>query len=696
MTNGKTKKIWEQYLKFIDEEYAHEIAMRLHPLVNSHLGGRNAGSDAEHRAAEMLFEEMGTIGLTDLRKEWFPVVKWQFNDCTFTATGGKQHETIQFRPYPYPSGATPAEGVSGELVYVSRGTKQDLEEVDIKGKLVLIDINMREDWWITYPVLEAAYRGASAVVCSSSGGFSMENDSALNCQDFVGPQTIPCVSISRKEADLLKEMLENQKVTVKLWVDAQLDTNGASCNLTGSIPGKNTEEQLIVGDHYDCHFWGFQDNNMAVGLTLAIAKGILDAKILPERTLVFILHGAEESGALDTRYDWSIGAWNQINHIRPEWVGKTLAYLNFELPGYEFGNTNYTAAAPELFGLLETFQQALPEGLNAFRDDPYETGFRQFSWSDDWSYTAAGVPGMVNGFLLDKQNRVNDFFIEKYHSQFDHPDTYDKDMLAYNIKLYGCLALFLVEQPLWLLDYSTHINQMEKGLNKWIKGQFPLEVKQYQLALKELGHATDKTLKKLRLLNEKALGRHTRLNRESQLAVNQYMLHIFKRWQDLFLRLDWTDTPIVGHQHFINNCTRLEEAVTYLGKDQGEAALEHLCLIEDECISRYFSRAVVDHFTKQVTSPCRINNQFWGAGRIVDSVDLYDTINAILLKNCKKKEQNWQSEINQLERCLNEQKKRLQKTLVQEMQGLHEIQSLFQDIQFEKHINRLLSDGLSD
>lgn len=298
---------------------------------------------------------------------------------------------------------------------------------------------------------------------------------------------------------------------------------------------------------------------------------------------------------------------------------------------------------------------------------------------------------MVNGFLIDKQGRVNDFFIEKYHSQFDDPDTYDEEMTEYNIKLYGCLALFLIGQPLWLLDFSAQIHQMEKGLDHWMNEQFFLEGKQFTLALKELRHASDNILKKLTTLNERTHGNNT-LNRSSQLAVNQYVLHIFKRWQDLFLRLDWSDTPIVGHQHYVKNCTQLEEAAAHLREGQGEAALEHLSFIEDEHISRYFSRAVVEHFTNQVISPYRKDNQLWGTGRIVDSLDLYDIINTIQLKCSKEKEHDWQVEISQLESHLNEQKRKLKKTLIHEMEGLNEIQLMLEDVQFEKHINGLLMD----
>lgn len=46
---------------------------------------------------------------------------------------------------------------------------------------------------------------------------------------------------------------------------------------------------------------------------------------------------AEEWGVIDSDFDWSAGAYEQIFTAHPEWVGKVIADLNFELPALAHG-----------------------------------------------------------------------------------------------------------------------------------------------------------------------------------------------------------------------------------------------------------------------------------------------------------------------------------------------------------------------
>ena len=62
-----------------------------------------------------------------------------------------------------------------------------------------------------------------------------------------------------------------------------------------------------------------------------------------------------EWGASYSQFDWTVGAWEMINHVHPEWVGKTLAFINFELPAYEFDTYTTTYSAPEMFAMLDYF-----------------------------------------------------------------------------------------------------------------------------------------------------------------------------------------------------------------------------------------------------------------------------------------------------------------------------------------------------
>lgn len=140
------------------------------------------------------------------------------------------------------------------------------------------------------------------------------------------------------------------------------------------------------------HFFGFQDDNCAVGLVLAMAKAMKDSGYQPENDIVFCLHGAEEWGASYSQFDWTVGAWEMINHVHPEWVGKTLAFINFELPAYEFDTYTTTYSAPEMFAMLDYFANDYaysPEPEGCFADGVLTEGYQTYTYSDDFSYYAA-------------------------------------------------------------------------------------------------------------------------------------------------------------------------------------------------------------------------------------------------------------------------------------------------------------------
>jgi len=89
-------------------------------IVNSDLGGRQAGSRADAKVCTYLEGEMRRIGLKNVRKEAFPVDTWQFNGSVLSVIEAQPSEPADrnIHPYSYASGATPPEGIDAELVYV--------------------------------------------------------------------------------------------------------------------------------------------------------------------------------------------------------------------------------------------------------------------------------------------------------------------------------------------------------------------------------------------------------------------------------------------------------------------------------------------------------------------------------------------------------------------------------------------------
>ena len=67
-------------------------------------------------------------------------------------------------------------------------------------------------------------------------------------------------------------------------------------------------------------------------MMLGIAKGLLESGYKPQNTIMFCALAAEEWGVVDSKYDWSSGAYEQVFTAHPEWRKKVIADLNFELP----------------------------------------------------------------------------------------------------------------------------------------------------------------------------------------------------------------------------------------------------------------------------------------------------------------------------------------------------------------------------
>ena len=92
------------------------------------------------------------------------------------------------------------------MVYLGRGTAEQYENIDVTGKLVLIDINQREEWWINFPVYQAHLKGAAALIAVQDNGYGEIHNTALNAQDIAGPKEAAAFSISQADAAVLKQI----------------------------------------------------------------------------------------------------------------------------------------------------------------------------------------------------------------------------------------------------------------------------------------------------------------------------------------------------------------------------------------------------------------------------------------------------------------------------------------------------------
>ena len=651
------RKIEEAYLKAVDIGYSYHLAKKMEEFKsNPVLGYRTAGSKAEFDTGEFLKEEMERIGLSDIHKDELCLDSWEFEKAVlrFADRDGKEHE--------FQLGAYQTEFVTDgwkeyPLVYAGRGKEADYDGVDVTGCLVMVDINQRDEWWINYPVYQAHLKGAAAVIAVQDNGYAEIDSEALNAQDIAGPKDAPAFSMSKKDAEILKTALkETPRITVQFDAKSVVKEDMPAYNVWGTIPGKS-DDMILLSGHYDSYFDGFQDDNCAIALMFGIARTLLRIGYQPEKTIVFCCMAAEEWGIENSKYDWSTGAWQQVFKIRPEWQGKVIADLNFELPAYAHNPWDAIRSTYEYEDFLKEFvrefpvdaKKVYPEGLGV--QCPIET------WSDDFSVAISGIPSMVNEFSSAE------FMETHYHSQFDNDEYYNADVFQFHHELYGLLVMAFDRVKVAPVNVGRTLQALQESVRP-VTGRE--DEKGIRILLERTAEAkkiADAVYKRVKEINE--ISRDDECNLRNvetgeksagwsgkaafgsipeaekrelsgpentkYAALQRQLLYLFRKCQDYFVRLNWHDEVLFPHEAAQSNLRHIGDAVRSLENKDVRGALDALYLVDNNQYAFQFDDEVYHYFTEYVLNQEKDRLQ-WGAGRIVHHVDLSKEVKSLKKK----------------------------------------------------------------
>lgn len=178
-------------------------------------------------------------------------------------------------------------------------------------------------------------------------------------------------------------------------------------NVMGKIEGKNPDEIVIIGAHYD-HlgvdplldgdkiYNGADDNASGVAAVLQIARAFMASGVQPERTIIFALWDGEEKGLLGSEHF-------MLNFPEPE---KIKGYLNFDMIG-----RNNREDVPE--HVVYFYTQAHPVFEEWLRNDIAERGL---NLKPDYRAWDRPIGGGDNGSFAKR-----DIPIIWYHTDW-HPD----------------------------------------------------------------------------------------------------------------------------------------------------------------------------------------------------------------------------------------------------------------------------------
>jgi len=421
--------------EYMDSEYVERVVRDVVQIGSCDLGFRVAGTDAEHETVEYIVDEMNAVGLTEVGTEPVPVDAWEFKSASLTVespAGMAEIVASSFGCVQDTDGP-----ISGELVYVGSSYAADYEAAgDVEGKIVLTNWD-GFNIWIDAVGMMAYLHGAKAIVVSNMDSMYAQGDFALHCQDANWDTGVwpPAIYIPKEYGFQLLDLIESgQKVVVTVESDIEINLDATGYNTIGYLPGKNygtpEDRLLIVGDHHDAWFTGAADDTSAIGLTLGMAKALVDSGYQPENTMIFTTHTAEEYGTTNVYFDWCVGAWYQITREHPDWAGKSMAYINIEMQGIkeaEFSIQTPVDLYPFMCEIAEKHSDRMPFGVSVNYDIT--------CWNDGFTFTAAGVPGITTASIHETGELCMDNI---YHTQLDCVDILDFEYLGD-----GCLFMNL-------------------------------------------------------------------------------------------------------------------------------------------------------------------------------------------------------------------------------------------------------------
>lgn len=669
----------EKFLDHLDSEYGFSIAKKLLTFKTNKDGFRLAGTPAENEAADWIKEEMLKIGLKDVTKESFPVDAWKFNSARVDVISPSEiSQTLEAGPFTGIKGTSP-EGITGEVLYVGAGTKNDYENIDATDKIVLIDTDAYHTYWYNIIFEQAEARGAKAIIATVlDSGPGTYNEDLITVQDVQGFVNIPAVMINKKDGDMLRSSLKNNvniTVNIKSNIDITYDAKGHY--VYGKILGKNPESQIMLGGHYDAYWDGFLDNASSLGSMLTIAKAMIDSEYKPENTIVFIINGAEEFGKANCYFDYCTGA-NAIMKMHPEWIEKTLLYTNFELTAInQIEKFSLTVS-----GCYNKLFNSLLKQLNLCKEHNVITS--SMAGADNIVFMKSGIPSCMN--ICTSFSGCDPELIANYdHTKYDNIDRFDSETFELNNRIYGLINLIIDNTILIPFDLSAYTKSFWKDIQiDKLKSLYPKfeevdnEIKEFnKIAETIYEFCANTNLLTLSSISNEESKKIKSDSRHQGWIINKILLKVNKILIKEIYKYNAFSDLIIGHKQPYDYVVSIDDLIHAMETGHINNELSNLESLDNNYLIKLFDKDVYDKtaiYAFDASVP-----QEWGEGETLKFPNLYNVISEINAKieSC---DTNFEDEIDTLKIIRKEQHNLLVETLEKEGQSVMLAKQIMKDI----------------
>ena len=445
-----------------------EVEQHLRFLAADELRGRDTGSPELEIAARYLAEQFRRYGLDTVpdASGYFQPVKLVSAQPPAEATLTYGEETFQIgSDLLVLSGDSVA--LSAPVVYASYGTAEDLEAVDVAGKIVITRAggdgvtNPQSFFYMTrdkYDQVEARggrglvelYRSNQIPWTLLTHYFNTER-LTLGADEDSASHKPSLLWLNDPQGNRLSLFQKDEAPEATLSITKKEEVMVPAKNVVAMVEGTDSQlkdEYVVLSAHYDhigvaaspdprdSIFNGARDN--ALGTTALLSAAEYLAVHPPRRSVLFVALTAEEKGLLGS-------AWYVAHPLVP--LRQTVFNLNTDGAGYN-DTTKVTAIGLERTTAEQSIMEASQAfGLEAIQDPVPEQNL--YDRSDNVSFAQKGVPA-VN--FAPGTTAFDAEIMKNYHQVSDEAET-----LNFNYAEKYCEAFTLAaarianlsEKPFW-------------------------------------------------------------------------------------------------------------------------------------------------------------------------------------------------------------------------------------------------------
>jgi Iap family predicted aminopeptidase len=348
--------------------------------------------------------------------------------------------------------ATPAQGISGQVLVVHSFDELRAREGQARGKIVLFDVPFDEFLAINgragsaygqgvvyraQGASAAARAGATAALVRSVGGANYRLPHTGEMDYDPKLPKIPTAALSAEDAMWVSRLAAEGPVTLRLKLSPRMLPEADSHNVIVDWAGRERpEEVVIVSGHLDS--WDLAQGAIDDGAGVASAMGAVhllqSLGLHARRTVRFIGWMSEENG--------SAGGQNYFKMNSAALDRQTAAIESDNGAGRPLGVSAHmpSAARPQLIPLMKALTP-MGAGIVDHREEAAGSDVRYLD--------GAGVPTLAP--IVDTRT-----YFDYHHTAADTLDKIDPDNIRRQVAVLAMMAYYLAEMPEALPRLPVH------------------------------------------------------------------------------------------------------------------------------------------------------------------------------------------------------------------------------------------------